>query len=103
MALGWQPIIDDIFLADGQDWILERRNAAGAIATNTEIWVEWANGTRWDATIIGDIVRWKVESAQADLIPHGTAFVIRVRYPESDSAETADFNWYEGRAWRRRT
>ncbi|WP_072689238.1 LtfC-like domain-containing protein [Rhodococcus marinonascens] len=101
MSLGWQPKIDDIFLSYGQDWIFERTNKSGTLNAGTEIWVEWPNGTHWDGVIIGDTVSWKVEAQDADLIPSGTKYTIRVRYPDGGGVDHTNFNWYEGLARRR--
>ncbi|MFF2026548.1 LtfC-like domain-containing protein [Rhodococcus koreensis] len=102
--LGWVPKIDNIFLSFGQDWILARTRRGGALNPGTEAFIEWANGTRWDGVVLGDTVVWKVESEQADLIPHGMNFKMRIRYPDTGgSDEFADFDWYEGKAQRRNT
>ncbi|KXF56130.1 hypothetical protein AXA44_02530 [Rhodococcus sp. SC4] len=102
--LGWTPKQDNIFLSYGQDWIFQRTNRKGALNQGTEAWIEWANGTRWDGVVLGDTVVFKVEAAQADLIPHGTRYKLKISYPDgADSTESTDFDWYEGKSQRRNT
>lgn len=98
MPLGWMPKPETIVLAPGQDWVFSRKNPAGFIATGTTAWVDWSNGTRWDGVILNDTVSWKVESADADLIPHGHPFKIRISYP--DGANRSDYIWFFGQSRR---
>lgn len=95
---GWKPKIDIIELAEGQDYVVTRQNPLGFIATGTTAWIEWENGTNWDAVVLGDTVNWTIESDQTDLIPHGTKHKTRISYP--DGSVRRDYTWYYGSARR---
>ncbi|MDV7244465.1 MULTISPECIES: hypothetical protein [Rhodococcus] len=101
MSLGWIPKVDYIFLSTGQDWIWRRTNTKGALNVGTEVSVVWDNGTTWDGVVLGDTVSFKVESTDADLIPNGMRYVMKIKYPDGDNGdEFVNFNWYEGSARR---
>jgi|GEM_PF-3184084 len=102
MGLGWKPIFDVIELTRG-DWIFERSNPAGPFPPATTARVEWASGQNWDGAIAGNVVSWRVESAEADLIADNTDFTIWVRYPNGVTETTDDYPWIYGRARRTKT
>ncbi|OLL21267.1 hypothetical protein BKE56_015785 [Rhodococcus sp. M8] len=101
MSMGWTPVRDDIVLTSG-DWIFARENRSGDFPPGTTAEVKWANGTTWPATIDGAEISWRIEAAQAALIPDGTWFEIFVRYPNNlvSGGATDDHVWRFGRARR---
>ncbi len=99
-GLGWTPYYEDINLRTGQDWILEIPREEGPIAPATVAEVKWANGTTWAGSIDGDTLVFRVESTQADLIPNGTAYILWVRYPNSATSTTDDYQLFAGKARR---
>lgn len=101
MSMGWRPKRVDIELTSG-DWIFSRTNTAGDFPPGTTAEIKWANGTTWPATIAGADISWRIEAAQAALIPDGTAFEIFIRYPNATVGGGAldDYVWRIGRARR---
>lgn len=97
--IGWTPIYEDIALTRG-DFIFSRTRSEGPIPPETVIEIAWANGVTWPGDVDGDTVSWRVESPQVAAVPDGTEFVIWVRYPNSATDTTDDYEWIAGRARR---
>jgi len=97
---GWKPIFEILDLNKG-DFIYERTARAGVPADSTAQ-IIWANDVTWDATVEGNTVSWRVEAEDCgpDVIPHGTAYDMFIRYPNPDTESENDFHWKTGRAHR---
>ncbi|MDV6277606.1 hypothetical protein R3Q06_29370, partial [Rhodococcus erythropolis] len=102
LMIGWTPVYEDIALNRG-DFIFSRTRSEGPIQPGTVIEIAWANGVNWPGDIDGDTVSWRVESTQVAAVPDGTAFAIWVRYPNSTTETTDDYEWIAGRARRSAT
>lgn len=101
MSLGWSPICDDIELTRG-DWILARTSRNG-LPPGTTAEIRWGNGVTWPATVDGSTVNWRIEQADctAAIVPHGTAFEMRLSYPNPEAADGFDnYVWQHGYAYR---
>lgn len=99
-GLGWTPYYEDINLRTGYDWIPDPIQNTGPLIPGTEAEVKWANGTIWAGEIDGDTLVFRVESAQADLIPNGTKYEMRISYPNSATSTTNDYPFFVGKARR---
>ena len=98
MSLGWKPKFETIVLSKDADYIDVFERRAGDWPTGTFIRIYWKSGATWPATIAGNRASWKVEAAEAALIPNNAAFEIRVSYP--DGGEYSDYVWFVGRCRR---
>lgn len=96
--LGWRPIPTTIFLSKDADYVDVFERKSGDWPSGTFVRIYWNAGATWPGTIAGNRVSWKVEAADAALIPHGTSFEIRVSYP--DGGEYSDYTWFVGKARR---
>lgn len=99
-GLGWTPYYEDINLRTGYDWIPDPFQSDRTISPDTIAEVKWANGTTWAGEIDGDTLTFRVEAAQADLIPNGTKYEMRISYPNSATSTTDDYPFFVGKARR---
>lgn len=94
MSFGWEPIHQTIVLANGQDFIMERRLENDTWPQLTEIWIKWDNGQKWDAAVGGKSFKFTVQSAISDTIPQYSKYVMWVKYP--DGGQSADYKFFYG-------
>jgi hypothetical protein len=99
MGMGWKPIFEVINLSNG-DWIYSRTSPT-TLPSGTTAQIVWANGVTWDAVVDGNTVTWRVEAASVALVPSGTAYSMFVRYPNTTTGTTDDYEWKNGRSFRR--
>ena len=100
--LGWEPIYEDICLTGG-DWIFSRTPYGGeTILAGTTAEVKWENAVTWDAIVSADEVGWRIaaEACTEAIIPHGTAYVVWIHYPNAVTSTQDDYPWMRGRAYR---
>lgn len=99
----------NIVLSKRMDWTLSiyPTDAAGAPLTS----FGWAEGTEvdlvlgdldeplavWPAAVTSNLVHWKVEAEDADLIPEGTELRVRITFP---TTPTTELPWWKGKAKR---
>lgn len=103
------PISEPMTLSAGADFLHEVHPPASVdLPSGTEAWYEIlkTNATSasveytWDAAYIDSrIVRFRVESDDADLVPHGWHYRLMVRFPEDP--EDQDHCWFVGPIFRK--
>lgn len=108
MALGRNPIRDNIILTLEADYTLELVAPDGEVFPGgTDVYIKiYKQGKKdkpaiatWNATVTTDTAWWRIESAVADLIKHGSHHRIYVSYPQ-DPDPTLDHCWYAGEVLR---
>lgn len=99
--INWSPKREDISLHGG-DFIVERTKKTGPLPPGTTAEIEWSNAVTWPAVVDGSTVAWRIESEECtpEIIPDGTAFIIWIHYPNTNTDTTDDYPWIHGRARR---
>lgn len=100
MSIGWTPIYEPLNLNRG-DFIYSRTSPR-TLPAGTTAQIIWANSVTWNATVEENTVAWRVEAEDcaSDVIPHGIAYDMFIRYPNPDTETFDDFHWKYGRAER---
>ncbi|NMM84325.1 hypothetical protein B2J88_08120 [Rhodococcus sp. SRB_17] len=96
----WTPYYEDINLRTGYDWIPNPISSDTILQPGTAAVVKWANGTIWEGEVSGNTITFRVEAEQADPIPNGTLYEMKVSYPNGTTLTTDDYALYVGKARR---
>lgn len=107
MSLNGEPLHEDITLTLGADFVLTLKvpPSEPIPAGSTVRMALYPKGQKntlvsiaeWPATVEPTKASWRIESAEADLIPDRAHFRIYISYPEDP---TLDLPWYVGDVYR---